>query len=261
MTDPNIIRFIDEHYVKNGDIQVKDIREYGEYAVVVPVYNETAQFAPEATSVMHLKFSRDGEDIVLHDLPEHLFTDEDIEKIKKAISDFLYERELPTKLFREALLHRQQNPFERQNVYFAWKKPDDTLFMVGFESDEPYHILKYEYDSFCRSYGVVSCDINPYTAHLRGPQTFDPLDELVSKISKFEYLGSWTDPEPYVEQENGLVAAHGRWDLAKAHICDGVGNGSLEGKIVAAMEVGQDRESINFINMGKDNDFERYMDK
>ena len=222
MTDPNIVRFIDEHCVKNGDIKIKDIREYGEYAVVVPVYNESAEFAKEATSVLHLEFSRNGEDIVLHDFPKHLLTDDDIAKIQKAIFDFLCERELPAKLFREALFCRQQKPFERQNVYFAWKKPDDTFFMVGFESDEPYHILKYEYDSYCRSYGVIPYDINPYTAHLRGPQIFDPLEELVSKTGKYEYLGSWTDPEIYVEQENGLVAAHGRWDVAKAHICENV---------------------------------------
>ena len=145
MTDPNIVRYMDEHCVRTGDFRVTDIREYGEYTVSFPVYNASAEFAKNANVVLHLDFTREGNNIVLRDVPKHLLSNDDESVIKRAIADFLYEKEAPSRMLREALLQRQLHPYDKQNDYFAWRKPDDTLFMVGMESDSVNCILIYEY--------------------------------------------------------------------------------------------------------------------
>ena len=234
MTDPNIVRFIDEHCVKTGEIEVKDIRDYGEVGIVVPVYNGTSEFAPNATAVLYLEFDWDGEEASIYNFPKNLLSDDDRIKVEEAISDFFYEKELPTFTLRNALQHRLEKPYEKQNTYFAWRKPDDTLFMVGMESYQSYHILKYEYDTFLKSYGASLYNIDPAVAHMRGPQKFDPLEELLSKVKKYEYLGSWTDPELFMDEGNGKVAACGRWELARAKICGEAHSPGLDEKIAQA---------------------------
>lgn len=219
MTDPNIVKYMDEHYIKTGEIKVKDIRDYGEYTVAIPVYNSSAEFAKKAVAVFHLNFTREGENVLLHDFPAHLLTVEDCVTIKRAIADYLYEKELPSHTLREALLNRQQNPYDKQNVYFAWKKPDDTFFMIGMESYQINHILTYEYDTYFKDYNTKLYNIDPHAKHLRGPHLFNPLEELVSKTSKFDFLGSWTDPDLFMDSKDGKVAACGRWELAIAYIC------------------------------------------
>lgn len=234
MTDPNIVRYMDEHYVKTGPLEVKEVREYGEYTISVPVYNSSAEYAKKAVAVLHLNYTREGNDIILHNVPEHLIADDDCKVIKEAISDYLYQRELPTKTFREALLCRQQNPYNKQNDYYGWRKPDDTLFLVGLESHQINHILLYEYDTYFKCYNVKEYNIDPLTAHFRGPQQYDPLEELVAKVSKLEYLGAWTDPEALMDSKDGKIAACGRWEQAKAHMCGFNTNEPLEAKIAAA---------------------------
>lgn len=246
MTDPNIVKFIDKHYDKCGDIDVKDIREYGEYTVSIPVYNASAEYAKKAVAVFHLNFIRNEDNIILGDVPTHLLTEEDCLLIKKTISDFLYEKELPLMSFREALLYRQQNPYEKQNTYFAWRKSDDTLFMIGMESPQINHILIHEYDTYFKDYNTKDYNINPHTEHMRGPQKFDPLEELVCKVKFFEYLGSWTDPDFFMESKDGRVAACGRWELAMAHICGEPGNRErLDEKIASAVAQAQQKELSN----------------
>lgn len=234
MTDPNIVRYMDEHYVKTGPLEVKEVRDYGEYTISVPVYNSSAEYAKNAVAVLHLDYTREGNDIVLHDIPEHLVSDDDCKVIKKAIADYLYEKELPTQTFREALLYRQQNPYNKQNDYYGWRKPDDTLFLVGLESHQINHILLYEYDTYLKCYNVKEYNIDPLTAHFRGPQQYDPLKELVAKVSKLEYLGAWTDPKALMDSKDGKIAACGRWELARAHLCSNFTNEPLEAKIAAA---------------------------
>lgn len=254
MTDPNIIKYMDEHYVKNGDIQVKDIRDYGEYTVSIPVYNVSAEYAKEAVAVFHLEFLREGDNISLCGIPSHLLTDDDCSLIKRTIIDFLHEKELPSCAFREALLNRQRRPFEKQNIYFGWRKPDDTLFLVGMESHQVNHILLYEYDTFFKDYNVKEYNIDPHTPHFRGPQSFDPLEELVSKICKLEYLGSWMDSDDFMESKDGRVAACGRWELAKEHILGEVEKETLDLKIASAIVQGSQEflSSDRVINVGKE---------
>lgn len=219
MTDPNIVKFIDEHCVKTGEIEVKDIRDYGEVGIFVPVYNGTSEFSPNATAVLYLEFDWDGEDATIYHFPKHLLSDDDLAKVQEEIADFFYEKEAPSIALREALQLRLERPYAKQNTYFAWRKPDDTLFMIGMESYQAYHILKYEYDTYLKSYGSALYNIDPHAPHMRGPQKFDPLEELVSKVKHYEYLGSWNDPEVFMDQGNGKVAACGRWELARVNIC------------------------------------------
>ena len=131
-------------------------------------------------------------------------------------------------MFRDMLIRRQEKPYEKQNEYYAWKKPDGTLFMIGMESYQMYHILKYEYNDFFKDYGAVFYSIDPHASHMRGPQEYDPLEELVSKISDYEYVGAWRDPDMFMDIGNGPVAACGRWELAKKHILNEPNKGSLD---------------------------------
>ena len=252
MTDLNIVKYMDEHYVKTGEVEIKDIREHGEYTVSMPVYNDSGVFAKRAVAVFHLDFTCEGNDIVLHHVPKHLLSDKDCVKIKKAIADFFHEKELPSQILCEALLHRQQNPYEKQNLYLGWRKPDDTLFLVGMESSQVHYILLYEYDTYFKDYNVKLFDINSHTEHLRGPQHFDPIEELIKKVSKYDYLGSWVDPEFFMESHDGKVAACGRWELAKAHICNEPIKDSLDSKLASAR--------VQYEQMIDEQDLDKYAD-
>lgn len=120
---------------------------------------------------------------------------------------------------RDVLMRRLEKPYEKQNDYYAWKKPDGTWFMLGMESYQTGHILKYEFDPFFKDYGTKLYSIDPHVTHRRGPQKYDPLQELISQVEKFEYLGHWRDPEIFMDDgRGGRVAACGRFIEAKARI-------------------------------------------
>lgn len=120
---------------------------------------------------------------------------------------------------RDVLIRRLEKPYEKQNDYYAWKKPDGTWFILGMECYRDKHILKYEFDPHFKDYGAAFYSIDPRVKHRRGPHIYDPLQELISQVEKYEYLGSWRDPEIFMDDgRGGRVAACGRFEEAKAHI-------------------------------------------
>lgn len=126
----------------------------------------------------------------------------------------------------------QKSPYRWPNRYFAWRKPDQSLLMVGIASTQMYHLLKYE---ICRTPGQVQFgipgdyvarlyDISPKVSHMMsGNVKYDPVERLVSEIRSCEYLGSWDDPDILMDSPYGYnrQLACGRWDLAKEHILGG----------------------------------------
>lgn len=215
MTDPEIVRYIDTYCVKNGNFEVKGIKEGGRYCLVVPVFN--GELGEDQIATLDMEFSFDGDDFILYNFPKNLLSSEDYISITEEISSYMMEN-VPSFMLREALLERIEHPYEKQNDYYAWKKPDGTLFMIGMESYQTGHILKYEFDSFFKDYNAKLYNIDPHATHRRGPHILDPLQELISQVEKYEYLGSWRDQAVFMEGHNGKVAACGRFVEAKAHI-------------------------------------------
>lgn len=130
---------------------------------------------------------------------------------------------------RSFLRSLQQNPYQWPNRYFAWRKPDQTLLIVGVASTQMYQLLKYEfYQSEGQArYGIPGdyaprfYDINPRVSHmLSGNVMYDPVERLVSEVRNYTYLGSWDDPDIFMETPHSFSRqrACGRWDLAKEHI-------------------------------------------
>lgn len=131
--------------------------------------------------------------------------------------------------FRSFLHALQQNPYQWPNRYFAWRKPDQTLLMVGIASTQMYQLLKYEFyqtEGQAR-YGIPGdytarfYDINPKVSHMMtGNVKYDPVERLVSEIRNYEYLGNWDDPDILMDSPHTFnrQLACGRWDLAKQHI-------------------------------------------
>lgn len=131
--------------------------------------------------------------------------------------------------FHSFLRSLQQNPYQWPNRYFAWRKPDQTLFIIGVTSTQMYQLLKYEfYQSEGQArYGIPGdyvpkfYDIHPKVSHmLTGNVKYDPVDLLVSEVRNYTYLGSWDDPDLFMETPHSFAhqRACGRWDLAKEHI-------------------------------------------
>lgn len=123
----------------------------------------------------------------------------------------------------------QGNSYDWPNRYFAWVKPDRTLFMIGTRSGQHDHILKHEWDTFTNSgYSTCVYSISPTTIHMHQlpdgtTGRYDPVETLAEEASKYEYLGSWDDPDLLIDSPNsyGRVLACGRFDLALSHITDG----------------------------------------
>ncbi len=115
-----------------------------------------------------------------------------------------------------------------QNDYFAWEKPDGTLFMIGIKSEYGYDILIHEMDAdnihnlqrakagLPPEYTSLHCSISPYQWASITP---DPIERIVKKVEGYRYLGSWRDPDRVIEHPDGKKSlACGRWELAKSHI-------------------------------------------
>jgi len=116
-------------------------------------------------------------------------------------------------------LHRLQRTYSWPNEYFAWKKSDNTYFMLGTRSGQMNHIMLYEYHPFYKEYNAHLYNISPNMVHMRGPHVFDPVEELAQKVEAYQYLGCWTDQAKYIPDHHGQdVLAHGRWDLALKNI-------------------------------------------
>lgn len=215
MTDPKIVKYIDTYCVKNGDIEVKGITGDGRYTLVVPVFN--GEEGENQIATLDMEFSYDGDDVILYHFPKNLLDGDDYITITEEIYGYLREN-VPGIMLQEALQERIENPYEKQNDYYAWRKPDGSLFMLGMECYQANHILKYELDPVSKDYGARFYSIDPHAVHRRGPHHYDPVQELISQVVKYEYLGHWRDPAIFMETESGRVAAYGRWEEAKAHI-------------------------------------------
>lgn len=169
--------------------------------------------------------------------------------------------------FRSYLRNLQNSPYQWPNDYFAWKKPDGSLFMIGIKSSQLYHILRHELEEdrteklqkllneispgaklqYERPYVSVQYSISPNTVHLKHVDNgtrdgalarFDPVEELAQTVSGYEYLGSWRDPDILMDSSYGYsrTLACGRWELAKKHILEPEKKPSLTYKISQAQE-------------------------
>lgn len=130
----------------------------------------------------------------------------------------------PEKLAR--VLHTlQAHPYDRINFYYAWKKPDDTLFMIGTYSNSLGQILLYEFEPYFNDYGGRFVTIDPLSgAMIVNGVRQDPVDFLVSQVANYTFIGSWCDHDILIDDPHGFgrIAAYGRWELAKEHILGGL---------------------------------------
>lgn len=157
--------------------------------------------------------------------------------------------------FRTYLRDLQKSPYGWPNDYFAWEKPDGTLFMLGIASTQQYQVIKHEMnkESFQNKnriawgqepeYSSVLYGISPNVsymqAHLNGPTVrYDPVEKLVEQTSQYRYLGTWRDPDRLMESYYGYnkVLACGRWELAKQHILQPERKSSLSDQISHAAD-------------------------
>lgn len=123
--------------------------------------------------------------------------------------------------FIQYLRDAQLAPFGQiPNDYLMWQKPDGDIFMVGMQSGQHKQILIYDESSgehpHCYHYSI-----NPNVSHQKsGGGEYDPVEELVGKVSHYRFVGSWHDPDVLMESPRGFgkVAANGRFDLAKQNI-------------------------------------------
>ncbi len=155
------------------------------------------------------------------------------EVVEEADEEMPVYKDLTPDDFRGLLRELQQNPYNWPNLYFAWEKPDGSLFLVGTNSTQQYHMIvkeinpndwlntsraaygqPLEYSS--RLYGIGT-----HCVYMKNNQRYDPVERLVDKVTEYTYLGAWKDPDrlmydPYAYTN---VIACGRWELAVSHIC------------------------------------------
>ena len=142
---------------------------------------------------------------------------------------------------RDFLHSLQENMYHWPDRYLAWEKPDGTFFMASTQTTQYGELLIYEidpvreanYSRFTkemgsergipdadeRIYSARYYDINPQFVHMRGPNRVDPVEELVSKVSEYTFLGSWDNPEHFrKDHTNGQVLNHSCWFEALQNI-------------------------------------------
>lgn len=168
---------------------------------------------------------------------------------------------------RTYLRELQKNPYNWPNDYFAWEKPDKTLFMIGISSTQMYQIIKHEMDmenwhnKIRASYGEpgeyssVLYGISPNITYMQGSMTgpavrYDPVERLVNEVSNYRYLGTWRDPDRLMDTPYSYskVLACGRWDLAKKHILDSERKPSLSEQITKAQNKASEKEAQLSLN-------------
>lgn len=158
--------------------------------------------------------------------------------------------------FRSFLRTLQEDQYNWPNKYFAWEKPDGTLFMVGTSSGQFNHLLTYEYKGEpYNDYSGVIYGISPRTTYVYGSQEYDPVEMLVEKVGQFKYLGSWDDPELFEQHPfRGNVYTQGRWELAKEHIL----GQSQESTVDEQTHEGERADAVNKLltNLCKNTDFD-----
>lgn len=156
---------------------------------------------------------------------------------------------------REYLRNLQKSPYQWPNDYFAWEKPDKSLFMIGIRSSQMYELIKHEINSDSwhnkvrAQYGEpmeyssvlygISPNISYMQGHMNGPAVpYDPVERLVQEVASYRFLGSWRDPDILMESPTSYskTLACGRWELAKKHILQPEKKVSLNEKISQAAE-------------------------
>ena len=149
---------------------------------------------------------------------------------------------------RNYLRELQEDAYLWPNDYLAWEKPDKSLFMIGvcstrFDQLLIHETVKSEHDA-APEYVTRGYSIAPNVSHLRNGQRYDPVEELVNKVSGCRYLGSWHDPDILMDSPTSYskVLACGRWDLAKEQILKQVKKPSLSSQISQAQEKAEESD-------------------
>lgn len=127
--------------------------------------------------------------------------------------------------FARVLRTIQAHPYDRINFYYAWRKPDDTLFMIGTYSNSLGQILLYEFEPYFDKYGSRFVNIDPVSgSRFVGGRRQDPIDPLVARVAGYTFIGFWCDHDILIDDPYGFgrIAAAGRWDTAKEHILGGL---------------------------------------
>lgn len=142
--------------------------------------------------------------------------------------------------FRNYLRELQEDAYLWPNDYLAWEKPDKTLIMIGvcsprFDQLLIYETVKLNQDS-APEYVARGYSIAPNVSHWKNGIRYDPIEELVNKVSGCRYLGSWHDHDDFMDSPNSYskVMACGRWDLAKEQILKQAKKPSLSSQISQA---------------------------
>ena len=163
--------------------------------------------------------------------------------------------------FRTFLRELQEDAYLWPNDYFAWEKPDKSLIMIGVCSTQFDQLLIHETvksdQNTTPEYVTLGYCIAPNVSHLKNGIRYDPVEELVDKVSSCRYLGSWHDPDVLMDSPNSYskVLACGRWELAKEQILKQTKKPSLSAQISQAQvkELSQNSsESFTHSNPSKE---------
>ena len=142
--------------------------------------------------------------------------------------------------FRTFLRELQEDAYLWPNDYFAWEKPDKSLIMIGVCSTQFDQLLIHETvksdQDTAPEYVTLGYSIAPNVSHLKNGIRYDPIEELVEKVSGCRYLGSWHDHDVLMDSPTSYskVLACGRWDLAKEQILKQAKKPSLSSQISQA---------------------------
>lgn len=121
---------------------------------------------------------------------------------------------------RRILRNCKDLSFDRLNFYYAWKTPDNTLFMLGTMSNQIGEVITYQYDPYSKDYTARFISLPPLNGCLKKDILNDPIEKLASQVESYEFIGSWHNPEYLMDDSQGLgkVLACGQWNLAQERI-------------------------------------------
>ena len=198
-------------------------------------------------------------------------TDEYVEEVQEEEEE---EDEMATSIytdltpdeFRELLRKMQEDgPYQWPNLYFAWEKPDGSLFIVGTNSTQQHQMLVKEVNrddwlntsrAACGQpleYSSRLYGISPNCSYMENNQRYDPVERLASKVAEYTYLGAWQDPDILMDGPYGYnrVIACGRWELAVSHICPEKLTALYPGKGLVVDELIRDAKTREIVDNSK----------
>ena len=88
MTDLDVLKYIDQMCVLDGELEIKNITKDGRYTLIIPVINGGMEFNEKQIATLNMEFSYDGEDVYLYNFPKQLLSSEDYIFITEEIEDF-----------------------------------------------------------------------------------------------------------------------------------------------------------------------------